>query len=173
MTKINTTKMTEIVIAYGKNHFNWQSDDADHMVPDDADGVRNSLEDFAYNDFDEEYLQESDDWLLFCSIMMTEKVCDLIDWTYVRNEILKEFQTDEKKDEPEQKKVSECECGSKTDLKKVCVGGSYEGNAYETWCQKCLDDADNEIDDDAKCWYCNSRGCDTVENGKHYHIECK
>ena len=139
MTKINTTKMTEIVIAYGKNHFNWQSDDADHMVPDDADGVRNSLEDFAYNDFDEEYLQESDDWLLFCSIMMTEKVCDLIDWTYVRNEILKEFQTDEKKDEPEQKQVSE-EC---------------------------------EYDEEVKCCYCNSRFCDTVENGKHYHIECK
>ena len=42
--------------------------------------------------------------------------------------------------------VAECECGNKTDLKKVPVGGSYEGNAYETWCQKCLDE--NEKNED-------------------------
>ena len=39
----------------------------------------------------------------------------------------------------------ECECGSTENLKKICVGGSYEGNAYETWCQKCIDEAEEEL----------------------------
>ena len=41
--------------------------------------------------------------------------------------------------------IEECECGSTENLKKVCVGGSYEGNAYETWCQKCINEAEEEL----------------------------
>jgi len=28
------------------------------------------------------------------------------------------------------------------------------------------------IDDEAKCWYCNARGCDLVEGANHYHYSC-
>lgn len=39
---------------------------------------------------------------------------------------------------------AKCECGNNTDLKRVCVGGSYEGNAYEIWCGKCIEKSEEE-----------------------------
>ena len=84
-----------MVIAYGTNLFDWSDDEKSHMVPEDANGVREALENWVVNDFDEPVNQQDEDWLLFCGIMGTKKVFDLIDWEYVRNEILKELEKEE------------------------------------------------------------------------------
>lgn len=34
-------------------------------------------------------------------------------------------------------------CDSKVDVKKVCVGGTEEGNVYEQYCKKCTDGDDD------------------------------
>ena len=31
---------------------------------------------------------------------------------------------------------------------------------------------DEGEDEDAKCWWCNARGCDTVQNGNPIHAGC-
>ena len=38
-----------------------------------------------------------------------------------------------------------CEgCGTHENVVKRCVGGSYEGNAYDYWCETCLEEDEEE-----------------------------
>jgi hypothetical protein len=40
------------------------------------------------------------------------------------------------------KKEEKCECDSTENLRKVLVGGTYEGNVYETWCASCVEEGE-------------------------------
>jgi hypothetical protein len=65
------------------------------------------------------------------------------------------------------KKEEKCECDSTENLRKVLVGGTYEGNVYETWCASCVEegeemareeDEEDEESEKPKCDYCDKDG---------------
>ena len=86
--KMNTTDITTIVINQAECWYDYSSSDVDDVIPADADGVRDELIEVAENNFDD---NTGDEWLMFCAIMMAEKVRNKIDWTKVRNETIKRF----------------------------------------------------------------------------------
>jgi hypothetical protein len=149
-TKMNDE--TKIVMEMALNHY----EDIYGFEKSDitADGVKDFMEQIA-----EEAQEAGEADELFHYIMLSEKLRSRVDW----QPIVKAVQEIFPEDTTQSYICYDC-CLATNQTKE-------EREKYDPLCKECFEK--DEDDDEAKCYYCNSRGCDEKDERGHYHKECE